>query len=540
MRGPERMLTAFIVVSFSVISSVHGGDLFRQQSGVDSAAARYAVSGKGVVVAILDRGIEWQNPDFINPDGTTRIRWLLDMSNQKNWCDRSNPKPVEYSADQINSALVGGRSLNTRDAVGHGTVTAGIAAGNGRVFAGGEHHGVAPDADLIIVKMTSEGAEQHDNEPVEGEFNACISQALDWLDQKIGEVGKPVVGLINSGIQLWGPSDGTSAVSRKIDEVFGKRPGRIFVAPAGDEGGLMTHAGGRFSSGETTIVDLSRSSGSSTQLAMWLKGPPVAVSVEFDDDSRETAARTDLPGRFDNQAGVYINVYSPGHEFYPATSTSGDHFVSVEVAGHKTTGRVVLRGIGDEGGRFDMYSDASGVTAFTDHLVPGRLSDYASTMSAIVIGAYVSANAWIDIDGKVRESPDDVPGQLWNGSAGGPTRDGRRGLDVVAPGENVFATYARNSWWATFKLALVQDGGGYYGRQGATSGASPIGVGAVALMLQMKPDLTSDQARNLLDGTATSDGETRATPNDSWGYGKINVRAALDRLCSLYGSPLCK
>jgi subtilisin family serine protease len=418
---------------------------------------------------------------------------------------------------RLSSSTAGGSIINSRDAVGHGTVTAGIAAGNGRSLIGGDHHGVAPEADLIIVKMTSEGALAHDHQSREDAFNGCISQALDWLDQKIEQTGKPAVGLINSGVQLWGPTDGTSIVSRKIDEIFGHRPGRIFVAPAGDEGNLPTHAGGSYSNHTTTVtLARARSSEDSTQIAMWFKGPPVSIAIEFDDDDRQLTARTDVPGDYDGDNGIRATVYNPGQEFYPATSTVYDHFVKVELTGHTTIGRIILRGLTTGVGQFDVYSDPNSITSFVDHLVPGRVTDYASTKSAITVGAYVSTNTWVDVDGQKREIPDEIPGQLWKGSAGGPTRDGRPSIDVAAPGENIFGTYASNSYWATQKYALLQDGQGHFGRQGATSGAAPIVVGAIALMLQMKPDITSDQARELLDSTAMSDENTARTPNVRW------------------------
>jgi subtilisin family serine protease len=160
MRALKTTFDVFLAATLIPISDGHGADLFRQQSGIDGAVAQYGVSGKGVVIAILDRGIQWQNPDFINASGRTRIKWLLDMSGQ-NWCDSNNPDYVEYSENQINLALAGGKALKTRDAVGHGTVTAGIAAGNGRAFPRGKYIGAAPEADLVIVKMTSEGAPSH-------------------------------------------------------------------------------------------------------------------------------------------------------------------------------------------------------------------------------------------------------------------------------------------------------------------------------------------------------------------------------------------
>jgi len=545
------VLIAFLFTNLCAMQELQAADLFRQQSKVDSAIERYGVSGKGVIIAILDRGIEWQNWDFRNPDGTTRIKWALDMSGQDE-CISQNPPAIEYSAIDINGALMTAALkqssiLGFRDAVGHGTVTAGIAAGNGR-WSGGIHHGVAPNADLIIVKLTSEGASQHDDQPAEESFNGCIKDALDWLDKKAAEAGKPVVAIINSGVQLWGPNDGTSVVSKKIDALFANKPGRIFVAPSGDEGGLQTHAGGNYED-DTTVVNLSRSGETTTDLAMWFKGPPASITVEFDDDHRALTARTDIEKgydiQYDIQNEIYLTVFSPGHELDPRISTSGDHFVNMRVTGHVGKGHIALKSLTTGAGHFDMYSDYSypPVTSFADHVVDGRLTDFASTKSAIVIGAYVSTNTWIDITGTT-QTFDEVPGGLWmtkdqGGSAGGPTRDNRQGVDVVAPGENVFATYASNSYWAANKSNLIQDGGGHYGRQGATSGAAPIAVGAIALMLEMKPDLTSEKVRELLRNTASHDGIAEPIPNNDWGFGRIDVRAALDLLCRLYQSPKC-
>ena len=157
--------------------------------------------------------------------------------------------------------------------MGHGTVTSGIAAGNGSAFANGKYAGFAPNADLIIVKLTSEGAPAHDNQPAEAAFTACHTQALNWLDQKVRALGEPVAGLINSGVQLWGPVDGTSIVSRTIDQIFGRsRPGRIYIEASGDEGGLPTHAGGTYSSSANTTVNFSKFNGTAEQMALWYTG----------------------------------------------------------------------------------------------------------------------------------------------------------------------------------------------------------------------------------------------------------------------------
>jgi minor extracellular serine protease Vpr len=501
---------------------------FRDETGANAAEAKYGSTGAGATVVIMDRGIDWDHPDFIKPDGTTRIKWLYDMSPE-------HPSPIEYSEVQINAALAGGPPINSRDAVGHGTVTAGLAAGNGAAVTGSDFRGMAPGADLIIIKVTSEGAPAHDDQPAEAAFNASYIAALDWLDAKLNTLGQPAVALFNSGTQ-WGPIDGTSAVSRKINEVFGpNRPGRAYVAAAGDEGAAANHARATFDGAADTVVELSKIRPETTFMQMWYPGDaPAEITVEFDDG---TVVGPLGPNEFLSESGVTLHHYAPNAGLSEFLNTdNGDHFVYVDVAGHQTSGRVRIRGTSAEPGVIDLYASIDGTLTspmpFSDHLAPGRLSDFASTASAIVSGAHVLQTHYIDVDGIPREVVGEgAVGELWPGSSGGPTRDGREfGVDVTAPGHGAFAAYAQESYWSTFRFNLADGGDGWYGRGGATSGSAPLVVGAVALLLAAAPDLTSDQVRDLLRTTTVSDDETGPTPNLNWGFGKLNVLHALDEL----------
>src|SRR5438132_1623157 len=106
-------------------------DRARNEANVDLAVAKYGVSGKGVLIAVMDRGIDWLNNDFRNPDGTTRLASIFDLTDDTGASAPGNTYGVGtiYSRAQIDAALQGGLPLTTRDAVGHGTATAGIAAG---------------------------------------------------------------------------------------------------------------------------------------------------------------------------------------------------------------------------------------------------------------------------------------------------------------------------------------------------------------------------------------------------------------------------
>ena len=218
------------------------------------------MTGRGVIVALLDRGIDWKNADFRNPDGTTRIAFIFDLTDDSGAAASGYGKGTLYTRAQINAALAGGTSLATRDAVGHGTVTAGIAAGNGRNLASLKYRGVATEATLIVVKVTSDGAPAHDGEPAEAAFNDAtrFPIAIDFVKAKAKELGMPAVMLLNLGSQ-GGPTDGTSDLARKIDATVGSGiPGLVFVTGPGDDGGIANRAGGNVAASATESIRIQK------------------------------------------------------------------------------------------------------------------------------------------------------------------------------------------------------------------------------------------------------------------------------------------
>ncbi len=541
LRSSTEKLSSFLNVPFLMCLLFAGwanaDQLVYQQTGADVALTKYGLTGKGVVIAIIDRGIQWQNQDFIKADGSTRIKYMLDMSGQQG-CSASNPAPTEYTEAQINAALAGGPTVAERDALGHGTVSMGMAAGNGRSFAAGKYTGLAPEADLIVIRAVVEAVPAHDNQPAQAAFNGCLTDAFAWLDQKLTALGEPAVAFINSENTL-GPHDGTSGLSALVDHYFSNRPGRAFVLPSGDEGTLADHASGSFSGAQNTVVHFTKSTTDDSQIGMWYSGIANAqVTVAFSDGT-SVGPLGPVSAPFNNiltSGDGLVNLYQffPSYEFFPDNSTSGDHFVYIDIQGHATTGTITISGVTpSDSGTFNIYSDLNGTTQFTTNIAPGHLNDWATTRSATITGASVLRTSWVDINGNNQfDTTDGALNALWTGSNDGPSRDGRIGVSIVSPGHNTWASYATNSLWGgtAFRSIQVNDGGGFYGRGGATSGATPIATGAVALMLQMKPTLTSEQARNYLEQSATTDGFTGAVPNNQWGYGKLNILGALDLL----------
>ena len=231
---------------------------FRIETGVDKAAEALGVSGEGVIVAMLDRGIDWENNDFRNSDGSTRIAYIFDMGDDSGADAPGNAygRGTIYTREQIDQALFSGTRLATTDVTGHGSGTTGIATGNGRNSPDRKYRGVAPNATIISVKVTG-GAPAHGNKPGEPYFDLDTegySVAMDFVVDKAGELSMPAVMLLNLG-SIGGPTDGTSALSRKIDATVGPdHPGIVFVTGTGDDGipsFTQLRAGGEVPNGGT-------------------------------------------------------------------------------------------------------------------------------------------------------------------------------------------------------------------------------------------------------------------------------------------------
>lgn len=110
--------------------------------------------GEGVMLGIIDTGIDYLNPIFRNVDGSTRIAGIWDQTIQTGDPPEGFLYGTEYTRGQINEAVRSERSMEIVPSVdedGHGTFIAGVAAGGENVEEG--FLGAAPKATLGIVKL---------------------------------------------------------------------------------------------------------------------------------------------------------------------------------------------------------------------------------------------------------------------------------------------------------------------------------------------------------------------------------------------------
>jgi len=109
-------------------------------------------------------------------------------------------------------------------------------------------------------------------------------------------------------------------------------------------------------------------------------------------------------------------------------------------------------------------------------------------------------------------------------SAPGPTRDGRTKPEVTAPGQVIVSSLANA---ASPSASEIVEDGKHWVLLG-TSFSAPHVTGLYAQMLGLNPDLDAGQLRSMVTETARADGFTGALPNDDWGAGKLDAKAALD------------
>lgn len=203
---------------------------------------RTNLTGRGTLIAIIDSGIDYAHPDFRNEDGTTRILLLWDQTLNR-----------VFDSSQINQALAAPtpqeryQIVPSRDLSGHGTHVAGIAAGNGRA-SDGQYTGMAPEADLIVVKL---GTQRPDAFPRTTE----LMSAVDFSLRQAYAFTMPLVINLSFG-NNYGGHDGTSLLETYLENAASYWKSLI-VTGTGNEGDSGIHTEGILSNTTPDTVEFS-------------------------------------------------------------------------------------------------------------------------------------------------------------------------------------------------------------------------------------------------------------------------------------------
>ena len=472
-------------------------DVGRQVSCIDAVQEpTYGLTGQGVLVGIVDSGIDLTNPDFRNEDGTTRIAALWDQADR------------EYTSEEINEFLnaegMGQPAVQpplSADSSGHGTAVAGIAAGNGRGSEGRRYRGVAPESELVIVKMKS---------PQPGGFPRTteLMTGVDYLIRKAQEMRMPIAVNVSFG-NTYGPHDGSSLVEQYLNDVSAIWKNVICIG-TGNEGTAAGHAAGIVSDEEETVQELAvQEREQPFGLQIW-KSYTDEIDISIISPAGEpagpfrekTGAQRYLTGS--TELLVYYGEpkpYSVRQEVFVAFLPMRDYVDSGVWQIVLTPRRIVA-------GTYQMWLPAqAALNVGTAFLTPDSMSTLtvpSTAARAVTVAAYDARTfSYADFSGR-------GPSAVYE-SAGVPKPD------VAAPGVDVNAPVP---------------GGGYRAFTG-TSFAVPFVTGGAALLMEWAivrgndPYLYGEKVKAYLRRGARQLPGYRKWPNAQLGYGALCVRDSL-------------
>jgi subtilisin family serine protease len=482
--------------------------------------------GTGILVGIIDSGCDFTHPDLKTASGNSRIKFLWDMTKP---LAANTPSPFGYGQEWNNTDIDLGLCTHSDAAdYGHGTASAGIAAGNGLAI--GKHEGGAPKADIMVVAL---------------DFNKTgfvIADAVQYLINKAQVLNMPLV--INASVgDYYGSHDGTDLEAQLIDNLTANIPGRALVASAGNAGRNKFHVGYN-----TTVLDTNFT---------WIKNTSTKIDVsEFADTLQIKNVRytvgvnntgfSDLGNiGFKNynyalntlkRDTIYHNTNRIGVvESIASINSFGVYELALIIKPDSVNylWRIEHNGVGRiDSWNFDYVSTGLPTATQYSHINKFKIADTLQTICSgfqcsdyvITVGNYVNRNQYIDVN-NVSHTTTEVAGEIAQNSSTGPSRRNAVKPDITASGNTIFAsgeasTLASFITLYPYKIAL----GGYHIGAGGTSASSPVVAGCAALYFQKNPTATSTQLKQAIINCSYSDVFTSTIlPNYRWGYGKLDA-----------------
>ncbi len=468
------------------------------------------LTGRDVMVAVIDSGIDYRRREFQKEDGNTRIRFLWDQT----LVSQNGQTPpegfltgVEFTEEEINEALQTGGSegfnmVPSRDVSGHGTAVAGIvAAGRVAMEGGSIYQGIAPESELLIVKLGM---------PMEGGFPRTteIMRAVTYAVRKGIILGKPVVINLSFG-NSYGSHDGSSLMERFLDNAA--EIGRtVICVGAGNEGDSSGHYAGLVR--EMQVVEFAVGEYErSLSLQLWKQYSDV-FRIRLQAPNQEETTLTNLVNagkQVLRVAGTRVLVYWGEPKPYSVLQEIYMEFVPTGSGNYIDSGiwNLKLEPIEVVTGKFDCYlpsSEARGSRTGFLRATPEMTLTVPSTSSKIVtVGAYnASLEQYAPFSGRglaevSRENSITVAGLIKP--------------DLVAPGVDIVAPDVRGGF------SLVT----------GTSFATPIVSGCAALLLEWgivrgnDRYLYGEKVKAYLRGGAQPIRGVQNYPNERVGFGAL-------------------
>ena len=459
------------------------------------------LDGEGVVIALIDSGIDYLNQDFINEDGSSKILYMWDQESDYGSPPEGFLFGSEFTREKINDAISNDDKNLSKDEIGTGTMAAGIMVSEGKNNP--SYRGIAPKAELIVVKLRS-----YRDLFIEGRINYKNTDflvAISYVIQKFKEILKPVI--INFTLGTMSGRENDHTLLNTFNEL--KQSGFILVSGAGNQGNTDIHYSGNVSNGES--VDIAFQVGDDNNLDIVVEGTEVdklgvAVISPLGEISTTVFYSPNFEtftGRFNLEDVDYSISYN-----YPLIGTASlQVIVNLE---NIHSGIWTLRIIGEDviSGEFNAYLPNKNLiskdTRFIDSDSRATITRYGLMREVITVGTYNTKY-----------------NSIWIGSSKAPDIIRDSILDIVAPGVDIISNYLDN----TFNTAT------------GTGVSSSIVCAVISLLIEFimaqselyRLSIYSEPIKTYLMLGATQKG-IYSYPNISYGDGVLNYENTLNRI----------
>jgi len=497
-------------------------------------------TGRGVIVGIIDTGIDIKHQNFRTAaaNNPTRIMKIWDQTLTAQGGETVpgpiasasiaiSPTPlgygVEYDTGQINDTLQNAHpaiAVRHVDDDGHGTHVTGIAAGDGsqsgNCHLGFHYIGVAPEADIIMVRMWGLSTTDKGTPPTSP--NSFLIDAIRYILNEAANAHKPVAINLSLG-GFTDQLDGTSSSCKAVDALLNANTaGTSIVFTAGNQGTSQFRAHGTVPAGPTASLQIKFQVSDSDKKARNL-------SVKYNGTNLKLKITSPVSGAngIINYGTFTSNTANGTGAGSLVTINNTTNYISINIQpptnGNNMAGTWILE-LQDSGSTatdvdaFCLYGKGDPkAVIFLDHITNhSTINEEASGIEVITVGSYK------------------VGGQLDESSSRGPTLETtpRTKPEICAPGVDIVSA----------SLPKAHDGchlcccdccHDFYVSMSGTSMAAPHITGVAALLLHKNPGLTHTAVRSTII-TNFEPKPTDAPPDDNfgWGTGKVNAKKSID------------
>ena len=563
-------------------TATKAGDVLTQSTDAISAGLSKVYDGTGVVLGVVDTGIDFQHVAFKDKNGNSRIKraYVYNGSSAKEYTSITSSAPTTDDSGED-----------------HGTHTSSTAGGSSVIINGSnvtvtDNHasatygGIAPGADLYLAGIKSLSSTYMAN---------AFQKICNYADAQ----GKPVVVSNSWGSQM-GPHDGTGDFADITNQYFGdNHPNHICLFAASNDAGKGIEGGGYHASGTSTsskpfgTVHRSHTYSNTddgyyyygTVANAWTRSSisgslackiyvldsstgAVKTSVTVTKGSSNYKTVSGLSSYYSGSLTVYFDyisstksqilLYSSGLTTKSSTTTTKNgstyykskYTLAIQI--YPTSGSATIDVWGGDNGYMTSTPATSGYT-WTSGSDNSSVSDEATMPSVIAVGAYVSKNSVKDYNGTTHSLAhkytvgDIAYFSSYQEAGQGPT--GQQIPWITAPGATVVAGVNAyhtsggylDDTYASYEMYRVNSNKtNPYGSMEGTSMATPVAAGVVALWLQAAKEsnksMTTTDIKNVMKNTAINDSYTTTGANAShFGNGKINALAGIKAILGTSG-----